>query len=70
MDPGKAAGDVMKALAENIDESMITFSEIDGTFPNHHPDPSEPKNLLYKKTFYLKEKRDSRLMEMVIILCY
>ncbi|MFP3499578.1 phosphomannomutase/phosphoglucomutase, partial [Pseudomonas sp. SIMBA_059] len=21
------------------------FCEVDGTFPNHHPDPAEPKNL-------------------------
>ncbi len=21
------------------------FCEVDGTFPNHHPDPSQPKNL-------------------------
>jgi len=24
---------------------MPLFDEIDGTFPNHHPDPSEPENL-------------------------
>jgi len=45
-----AAGDVMKTLAENVDGKYeLLFSEIDGTFPNHHPDPSDPKNLLFCK---------------------
>ncbi|MBF0191913.1 MAG: phosphomannomutase/phosphoglucomutase [Magnetococcales bacterium] len=24
----------------------VLFAEVDGTFPNHHPDPTEPKNLV------------------------
>ena len=45
-----AAGDVMNALAKNIDGKYeLLFSEIDGTFPNHHPDPSDPKNLVFCK---------------------
>ena len=45
-----AAGNVMKALAKKIDGKYeLLFSEIDGTFPNHHPDPSEPKNLVFCK---------------------
>ena len=52
-----AAGDVMKALAENIDGKYeLLFSEIDGTFPNHHPDPSEPKNLVFCKNRLLELK--------------
>ena len=36
----------MKHLAEKIDgKAELLFTEIDGNFPNHHPDPSEPKNL-------------------------
>ena len=36
----------MKNLAEKIDgKAELLFTEIDGNFPNHHPDPSEPKNL-------------------------
>ena len=36
----------MKSLAEKIDgKAELLFTEIDGNFPNHHPDPSEPKNL-------------------------
>jgi len=26
-------------------EVITLFDEVDGSFPNHHPDPSEPKNL-------------------------
>ncbi len=41
-----SAGRVMKNLAEKIDgKAELLFTEIDGNFPNHHPDPSEPKNL-------------------------
>ena len=41
-----SAGKVMKNLAEKIDgKAELLFTEIDGNFPNHHPDPSEPKNL-------------------------
>ena len=47
----------MKALAENIDGKYeLLFSEIDGTFPNHHPDPSEPKNLVFCKNRLLDLK--------------
>ena len=27
-------------------EVVELFCEVDGNFPNHHPDPSQPKNLL------------------------
>lgn len=42
-----AAGEVVQALAEqNAAHTHHTlFTEIDGTFPNHHPDPSVPENL-------------------------
>ncbi len=54
-----SAGDVMKALAKNIDgEYELLFSEIDGTFPNHHPDPSDPKNLIFCKNRLLDLKFD------------
>jgi phosphomannomutase len=26
-------------------EVIELFSEVDGNFPNHHPDPSKPENL-------------------------
>ncbi len=41
-----ATGDVMTALAQKLPgEHTTLFAEIDGTFPNHHPDPTVPKNL-------------------------
>ena len=41
-----ASGEIMRTIAEKIDgEKSILFSDIDGSFPNHHPDPSEVKNL-------------------------
>ena len=33
---------LLKTLGCEVKE---LFCEIDGTFPNHHPDPSNPKNL-------------------------
>ena len=47
----------MNALAKNIDGKYeLLFSEIDGTFPNHHPDPSDPKNLVFCKNKLLDLK--------------
>ena len=41
-----ATGDVMSLLTEKLAGEHITlFAEIDGTFPNHHPDPSVAHNL-------------------------
>lgn len=41
-----AAGEVVQALAARLPgHHTVLFGEIDGTFPNHHPDPTEPKNL-------------------------
>ncbi len=39
---GVCAADVLRAIGAEV---MPLFDEVDGTFPNHHPDPSEPKNL-------------------------
>ena len=46
-DPGNgAAGDVVKALSARLPGTHILLNEtIDGTFPGHHPDPSDPKNM-------------------------
>ena len=35
----------MKSISKRISESKLLFSKIDGNFSNHHPDPSDPKNL-------------------------
>lgn len=41
-----AAGPVMAALAERLPgRHKCLFAEVDGRFPNHHPDPTEPHNL-------------------------
>lgn len=41
-----ASGDIMVALTQKLAGEHITlFSDIDGTFPNHHPDPSVAANL-------------------------
>ena len=42
-----AAGALLGELLEKLDiNSKIIFEEPDGTFPNHHPDPSDAKNLV------------------------
>ena len=41
-----AAGEIGPRVLEAIGAEVIPlFCEVDGTFPNHHPDPSEPHNL-------------------------
>lgn len=46
-DPGNgAAGEVVEALIAQLPGTHHAINtEIDGHFPNHHPDPSVPKNL-------------------------
>jgi phosphomannomutase / phosphoglucomutase len=39
---GAFAGDLYRALGCDVIE---LFCEVDGTFPNHHPDPAHPENL-------------------------
>jgi phosphomannomutase len=39
---GASAPDIFRAMGCEVIE---LFSEVDGTFPNHHPDPSKPENL-------------------------
>lgn len=41
-----SAGIIMKKLSEKMGgKSILMFDDVDGNFPNHHPDPSEEKNL-------------------------
>ena len=40
--PGASAPGILRALGCTVDEM---YSEVDGEFPNHHPDPSKPENL-------------------------
>jgi phosphomannomutase len=39
---GVCAADTLRAIGVEV---LPLFDEVDGTFPNHHPDPSEPGNL-------------------------
>ena len=39
---GMLAPKLYRALGCEVEE---LYCEVDGTFPNHHPDPSVPKNL-------------------------
>ena len=41
-----AAGPALELLVEQLPgEHHLLFTEVDGNFPNHHPDPTEEKNL-------------------------
>ncbi len=41
-----AAGDVLPRLLASLPGNhTILFQEVDGRFPNHHPDPTVPKNM-------------------------
>jgi phosphomannomutase len=40
--PGASAPGILRALGCTVHE---LYSEVDGDFPNHHPDPSKPENL-------------------------
>jgi phosphomannomutase len=40
--PGATAPAILKALGCEV---IDLYSEVDGDFPNHHPDPSKPENL-------------------------
>ncbi|MGK2898338.1 MAG: phosphomannomutase/phosphoglucomutase [Burkholderiaceae bacterium] len=40
--PGASAPGILRALGCDVVE---LYSEVDGDFPNHHPDPSRPENL-------------------------
>ena len=41
-----AAGEVLQRLVATLPgEHTVLFGEIDGRFPNHHPDPTIPRNL-------------------------
>ena len=41
-----AAGPAVELLTQRLPgEHHLLFTQVDGTFPNHHPDPTEEKNL-------------------------
>ena len=51
-DPGNgASGDIVRRLTSQLGGDHILLNEeIDGTFPNHHPDPTIEDNLEQLKT--------------------
>ena len=54
-----AAGPVLDMLVERLPgHHHVIFSEVDGTFPNHHPDPTVEANLADLKTLVEREQLD------------
>ncbi|HWL21171.1 MAG TPA: phosphomannomutase/phosphoglucomutase [Bradyrhizobium sp.] len=54
-----AAGDVMVKLTARLPGRHILLNEkIDGTFPAHHPDPTEPHNLIQLQEAVAQHKAD------------
>jgi phosphomannomutase len=54
-----ATGDVLVQLAKTLPGQHILLNEvIDGTFPAHHPDPTEPHNLIQLQAAVAAEKAD------------
>ena len=59
-DPGNGSGsDVTKVLAARLPGEHFTINgTVDGTFPNHHPDPTVPKKLEQLIEEVAKQKAD------------
>lgn len=59
-DPGNgAAGEMVQAvIAQLPGRHVVINAEIDGTFPNHHPDPTDPHTLVQLRECVLAEKAD------------
>ena len=54
-----AAGPILDMLVERLPgQHHVIFSEVDGTFPNHHPDPTVEKNLADLKALVGREQLD------------
>ncbi len=54
-----AAGEIVRKLTKRIAaKHFVLYDEIDGTFPNHHPDPTVPKNLVDLQELVDKEGCD------------
>jgi len=52
---GGVAPQLLRALGCDVSE---LFCEVDGNFPNHHPDPSKPENLLDLKQALAEQQAD------------
>ena len=54
-----AAGPALELLTQRLPgEHHLLFTEVDGTFPNHHPDPTEEHNLADLKALVAAKKLD------------
>ena len=54
-----AAGPALERLTARIPgQHFVLFSDVDGTFPNHHPDPTEERNLTDLKMIVAEKKLD------------
>ncbi|MEQ1639687.1 MAG: phosphomannomutase/phosphoglucomutase [Novosphingobium sp.] len=54
-----AAGPALELLVKDLPgEHHLLFTQVDGTFPNHHPDPTEEKNLADLKALVAAKKLD------------
>ena len=53
------AGDIAPKLFKQLGCEVIElYCEVDGNFPNHHPDPGKPENLVDLKAAVAKHKAD------------
>ena len=54
-----AAGPILDMVVERLPgHQHVIFSQVDGTFPNHHPDPTVEKNLADLKDLVEREQLD------------
>ena len=54
-----AAGPVVERLVKRLPgRHVLLFTDVDGTFPNHHPDPTEEVNLVDLKAAVAEHKLD------------
>jgi len=54
-----AAGPILDMLVDRLPgQHHVIFSEVDGSFPNHHPDPTVEKNLADLKELVSREQLD------------
>lgn len=54
-----AAGEILRRLVAKLPgKHILLYDDIDGTFPNHHPDPTVDKNLVDLQKSVLENKYD------------
>jgi phosphomannomutase len=54
-----ASGQLLEELVQRLPgEHTVLFSEIDGNFPHHHPDPTVPENLTHLQEAVAHHKAD------------